>query len=106
MLNLENKHIVFLYHHRLCDTTDRDLLCCHLNELAEIYRNRGSKVSIFVLMQKIITNADKRCVKNHLKNGISFYTLNEWAGTNSDILFAKCDDDLISVMINQIKQSL
>ena len=37
MLNLKGKRIVFLYHHRLCNTTDHRLLINHLNLLAEIY---------------------------------------------------------------------
>lgn len=109
MLRLKKKHIVFLYHHRLCEKTDYNLLIYHLNQLAEIYRNRGNDVSIFLFMQRIVTNPKERRVEHHLNDGINhfiFYTLNEWAGKNQDLLWARCDDDLISIMVDQIKQSL
>ena len=109
MLRLKKKQIVFLYHHRLCEKTDCNLLIYHLNQLAEIYRNRGNDVSVFLFMQRIITDPDDRRVEYHLNNGIhhfTFYTLNEWSGKDRDLLWARCDDDLISIMIEQIKQSL
>ena len=80
LLSLKRKHIIFLYHHRLCDKTDNDLLIKHLNQLAEIYRSRDNDVSIFLYMQTIITDDNERCVKYNLNTGIhcyTFYTLNE-----------------------------
>jgi len=109
MLHLKKKRLVFLYHHRLCDQTDFELLIRHLNQYAEIYRSRGNEVSIFLFTQKIITTPDERRVEQHLDNGIHFYTfhtLTEWAGDDPDILWARCDNDLIRVMINHIKQAL
>lgn len=109
MLKLRKKRIVFLYHHRYCDETDYNLLIIHLNQLAQIYRDRGNEVSINVFSQSLVSSVNERRVEYHLDNGINsyvFYTLNEWAGDNEEYLWAKCDDDLIGVMINDIRQSL
>lgn len=106
MLNLKKKHIVFLYHHRVCDQTDHNLLIDHLNQFAEIYRSRGNTVSIYLYVQKIISSSEERHVEYFCDRGINcfvFFTHNEWSGNDPDILWARCDDDLLHVMIDHMK---
>ena len=108
MLGLKGKKIIFLYHHRMCDETDHSLLISHLNQIANIYESRGNDVSIYLFTQSIITDLNERRVEYNLDHGIHnfvFYTLNEWAGDNEDIFWARCDDDLIKTMIDHIRQS-
>ena len=108
MLRLKKKQIVFLYHHRFCDSTDFILLIDHLNQLAEIYRARGNTVSIYLYMQHLIADSEDRRVEFHVEHGINcftFYTRSEWSGDDPDILWARCDDDLLNVMIDHIKHS-
>lgn len=107
IVNLTNRNLVIVYHHRKCDKTDMSLLVHHLNELAEIYESRQNKVTVFAFYQIIVSNAVERKVESYSVGNVhmyKFYTLNEWAGTNDDIFWAKCDDDLLKIMVNDIKK--
>lgn len=109
LINLKNKKIYMLYHHRLCENTNEELLFNHFQELKEIYKQRNNDVFIYFFTQKIVLNDNERRIeKFKLGNDIYkyvLYTLNKWEGENQDIFWARCDDDLIKVMINDIKTS-
>ena len=96
-----------LYHHRICKDTDIDLLIRDLSELKEIYENQCDKVHLIAFTQKIVSSENERRVEKIYTNGIYmyyFYTLNVWSGSDQDIFWARCDDDLISQMIQDIKE--
>lgn len=103
MLKLKSKELNIFYHSRPHPKTDLDLLIEHLNELKKIYEHRCKTVNIFMFTQIIIDDPENRRVEHHLQNGIhifQFYVLNEWAGEDQDIFWARCDDDLIKVMVD------
>lgn len=109
MLGLKKKNIIMLYHHRLCEETDEELLVSHLIELADIYKSRNNDVHMYIFSQVIVSKENQRkveCIDNRGVNMYKFYTLNEWAGDNDDIFWARCDDDLLEEMIMNIKQKL
>lgn len=109
MLKLKNKNIIMLYHHRMCSKTDESLLVSHLLELADLYKLRGNSVHIYAFTQVIISGKNQRrseCIVDRDVTLYKFYTQNEWAGNDDDIFWAKCDDDLLEVMILDIKQRL
>ena len=52
--------------------------------------------------QIIVDSSKERHVEHLMNDGIhvyKFYVLNEWAGNNQDVFWARCDDDLIATMI-------
>lgn len=109
LLRLKNKNVIMLYHHRFCEGTDEKLLIKNLVEMAEIYKLRDNNVHIFLFTQVIVSSKEKRKVENYVDSGINvykFHTMNAWGGENEEILWARCDDDLLKIMINDIKKSL
>lgn len=106
---LKNKHVVMVYHHRRCDQTDLNALTKNLSELAEIYKERGNSVHIFLFTQILVSDQADRRVEKSTINGISvflFYTGKEWMGGDKEIFFARCDDDLLKEMIEAIRDSM
>ena len=104
--NLVNKNIIMLYHHRKCDQTDIGLLIHHLTDLAEIYESKQNKVDVFCFFQVIISNEKERKVETYSIGRIhiyKFYTMHVWAGDDQDIFWARCDDDLLKTMVDDIK---
>lgn len=109
LLKLKNKNVIMLYHHRFCNDTNIDLLTSAVNQLSEIYKKRGNQVSAFVFTQDIVAQKDERRVEKQILNGVNFYRifcLQEWAGDDENVFWAKCDDDLIAEMISDIKKKL
>lgn len=109
LLSLKNKNIVMLYHHRICEDTDINMLTNHLQELSQIYRARKNNVQIFLFTQKIVSSETLRKVDHSIINGVEcyvFHTMHAWAGDKEEYLWAKCDNDLLETMISDIKKTL
>ena len=107
LLNLKNKKLCIFYHNRYNENTNEKMLVTHLQELSKIYSERCSSVTIFMFTQVIVTNKEERRVEHTSIDNINiykFYTLNVWEGTDNRIFWAKCDDDLISEMIEDAKK--
>lgn len=107
MQSLKNCTLYIFYYHRLCKDTDIDLLIQHLNDLKTIYEKQCKKVYLIAFTQKLVSSEQERKVEKKYIDGIYMYyfsTLNVWAGNNQDIFWARCDDDLISQMIHDIKK--
>ena len=105
-LNPESNLYIF-YHHRYCKMTSGRMLLEHLVELKELYSSRCSNVTVIMFTQIIVKNNNERRVEHHYIMGIHiylFYTVNLWEGDNQDYFWARCDDDLISKMINNVKE--
>lgn len=108
ILSLTNNNIILVYHHRKCDQTDTGLMLYHLTELADIYKSRQNNVAIFAFYQVIVSDKTERKVESYRVGDVhmyKFYTLDEWSGNNNDIFWARCDDDLVQIMIDDIKQT-
>jgi len=96
------KKFVIFYHHRVNNATDKDLLIRHLCELREIYSTEKIKSEIICFTQKNISNFDERKVSYSREKEIHFFvfnTMNEWAGDDQEIFWARCDEDLIKEMV-------
>lgn len=109
MTKLRNKNIVMLYHHRYCQETDEQLLLKNLSELAGIYKSRKNRVNIYMFTQIIVHTDAERKAEHYVDNGINvykFHTCSVWGGDNEEILWARCDNDLLREMIEDIKKKL
>jgi len=105
LLSFRNKELVFVYHNRYCPDTDFNLMASHFEELKKIYESRSNHVQVYVFTQRIVENAADRRTECREINGTkfyTFYTLNVWEGEDQDIFWARCDNDLIKVMIDDI----
>lgn len=106
---LKNKNIIMLYHHRVCQETDESLLISHLQDLAKLFETQKNKVNIFLFYQILISDETQRRVEHFADNNINvykFYTLNAWAGDDENLLWARCDNDLLEEMIHGIKEKM
>lgn len=104
---ISNKDIVFVYHHRYCKETDMDLLVTSFKEIKQIYEARNNHVHIFIFTQEIVPSKEYRKVEYKETDGLkiyTFYTQNIWEGANQDIFWARCDDDLLKVMVDDIRK--
>lgn len=103
---LSKKNIVFVYHNRYCEKTDISLLVSCFEKIKQIYETRKNVVQVFIFTQKLVVAEKERRVECKELNGMkiyTFYTNNIWEGANNEIFFARCDDDLIRVMIDDIR---
>ena len=106
MMSLKNKNIIMLYHHRLCDGTDEELLLSDLSEFAKMYEKKNNTAYIFLFSQIIVENPEERRIERTALENVNMYklyTLNEWSGEDQDIFWARCDDDLLKTMIDDMK---
>jgi hypothetical protein len=102
----KTKRIIIVYHHRSNPKTDRERLFDDLLKIKGIYTYTQNHPEIVCFTQRIINDLNNRKMVYEIKNGIHFFefhTLNEWAGDDQDIFWARCDEDLIKNMISQIK---
>ena len=103
----KTKKIIIFYHHRSTVTTDREKLFRDLLKIKEIYSCNKHHSEVICFTQKIIKEPELRKVVYEIKNGVhyfEFHTLNEWAGDDQEIFWARCDEDLITKMIAQVKK--
>ncbi|MCW3462506.1 papain-like cysteine peptidase [Chitinophaga nivalis] len=103
--HLNKKEVYIFYHHRVCANSNFPLLLKHLNELKGIYSLNNKKTEIILFTQKIVNDNNRKLVYE-LTDNIHFFTfntVNEWQGSNDDIFWAKCDEDLIKGMIDKVK---
>lgn len=102
----QKKQFFILYHHRINQNTNKERLIDDLLKLKALYTNRKYTSEVICFTQTIITDYKNRKVDYTIKNGIhyfEFYTLDEWAGDNPQLLWARNDEDLIIEMITKIK---
>lgn len=107
LLHLQEKNLHIFYHHRICDRTDESKLIEDLSELKKLYEKRAKSVTVTMFTQKKVEKEEERRVEHNKVMDIdcyTFYTLNIWEGSDDNIFWAKCDDDLIKIMINDVKK--
>ncbi|MBQ8724136.1 MAG: hypothetical protein IJY74_00515, partial [Oscillospiraceae bacterium] len=80
----------------------------HLNELKSLYEGRTKQtVNVIMFTQVIVDDDAERRVTHVIEDGIhiyKFYVKNIWSGTDQDVFWARCDDDLIKTMIEDVKK--
>lgn len=96
-----NKRIVFLYHHRICNNSNLDSLFQKGLEFLEFYKKNSC---LIIFSQKIVQSKDERKLHyKRIQDNIHFFqfdTMQLWEGDEEDILWAKIDDDLVKQMID------
>jgi len=109
MTSLRGKRVFMFYHHRICKETDRKMLLEHLSQLRRLYAARSLQARMIMFTQVLVEDESQRKVERFFINGIHvyvFYTMTMWSGNDKEILWARCDDDLLSVMIGDVKNGL
>ncbi len=104
---LSGKNLGLLYHHQYCEQTDMSLLIKHLQMLADLYQARNNKVNIYLFYQVLVSSDSQRKVECHKENNIhiyAFHTTKEWDGREPGTQWAQRDEDLIRIMIEDIKR--
>ncbi len=102
----KSKEYWLFYHHRSCPYTDFGRLLADLSTLREYYSFKYR--SQVVLFRQILTDQLlSRKLVYTLSDGIhifDFYTLKIWEGSDTEILWARCDEDLIQQMMNIVRK--
>jgi len=98
------KKMCLFYHYRYNENADFEALVKKMNIVADIY---NSNCMIVIFTQNKIERPQERAIEHRKINDIIhlfiFNTYEIWAGDNQDIFWARIDDDLITTMINQVK---
>lgn len=103
----KSKRIIILYHHRINPSTNNEILLNDLHELKEIYSKGKYSSEVVCFAQKIINDQKERKLVHKILNGIHFFefhTLKIWEGEDQDTFWARCDEDLITEMVSQMKK--
>lgn len=103
---LGKRKYVILYHHRVCEFNDPELLILHLSELKKYYSTEEFECQV-VLFKQIIVNRDlEKKLIYQMNKGIhvfDFHTHYTWTGRDQRKYWAFIDDSLISKMLNKVK---
>ncbi|MFU1857228.1 DUF1796 family putative cysteine peptidase [Sphingobacterium sp. NGMCC 1.201703] len=101
------KEVYAFYHHRFTNhRSDFEMLIDDLDSFIQLYCTNEVSSKCILFTQYIIDNAQQRGVKYASHNHVHifmFYTLQEWEGTDDDVFWAKCDEDLIAQMIAHVQ---
>ena len=97
---------VLLYHHRVCEDSDLDLLLVHLSELKKFYSTKEYVCPIVLFKQILIPIEKKKWLSYKIANDIhifDFHTHYSWTGHDQRKYWAFIDDSLISKMLKIVK---
>jgi len=105
MINLKNsdEEILFFYHHRYSDNNNYKEIIRYCDLFAELYNNEKRKCHIVIIMQKIISDNNRRIYINAATNNCilcEFYTTNVWSGDR--YVSGETDDDLLIEMFKRL----
>ncbi|WP_299123551.1 DUF1796 family putative cysteine peptidase [uncultured Winogradskyella sp.] len=105
-LNKGNK-LKFVYHYRNNDNINLKLIISKAAEFLSFYQQKGIKCEFVFFTQNIISNKKERSLmkiydSRHIR-GYVLNTLENWAGDDHDLFWARKDDDLLKQMIKEIK---
>lgn len=96
--------IMMLYHHRTSRKSNLEVLVKKLQMLSDLYSVNGKTCRIACFYQEIVTENECRGVDVSLHSdsitSFQFRTRNLWEGSDNNVFWAKCDDDLIGLMFN------
>lgn len=107
--DLSNQNVVFVYHNRYCQETDKKYLISCFKEIEQIYELRNNRVQIYIFTQGKVSVKEDRKIECEVIGNIkmyTLYTLSIWEGDDEDIFWARCDDDLLQVMIDDIREHI
>lgn len=103
---LGKRKYILLYHHRVCEGNNLELLLMHLSELKGYYSTKEYECQVVLFKQAIIPKESKKNIiyQNikdiHIFDFHSHYT---WTGRDQRKYWAFIDDSLISKMLKTVK---
>jgi hypothetical protein len=103
---LGKAQFVLLYHHRVCEDSDLELLLKHLSELKKFYSTNEYVCKVVLFKQIIIPKESRKKLSCQMNSDIhifDFYTHYPWAGRDQRKYWAFIDDSLISKMLKLVK---
>ncbi|MFA6945318.1 MAG: DUF1796 family putative cysteine peptidase [Pedobacter sp.] len=103
---LGKRKYVLLYHHRVCEDSDPELLLRHLSELKKYYSTEGYECQIVLFKQIIIGKGSEKKLTYQENRDIhifDFHTHHTWTGHDQRKYWAFIDDSLISQMLKIVK---
>ena len=103
---LGKRKYILLYHHRVCEDSDFELLLMHLSELKKYYSTEEYECQVVLFKQIIIPKGSKKKLiyqKNSDIHIFDFYTHHTWTGSDQRRYWAFIDDSLISKMLKIVK---
>jgi hypothetical protein len=102
------KNVVLLYHYRINENSNHELLFKKAIEFANLFISKRSKCNILVFSQKIINHSsDRKVLYRNIMPNVHFfelYAVKIWTGPDQDTFWAKKDDDLIKIMLNYARK--
>lgn len=102
-----SENIVFLYYHRKSPNSQITELRNKLSSLSDIYSGECNICKVVLFHQTLVLRKEDRGlkIKNTGNNIIEFefFTENLWEGNEPNIFWGRVDDDLISLMLKNIK---
>jgi hypothetical protein len=103
---LGKRKYILLYHHRVCDFNDLDLLLLHLSELKMYYSTDEYECQVVLFKQIIVSMDSEKKLIYQMKSDIhifDFYTHYPWSGRDQRKYWAFIDDSLICKMLKIVK---
>ncbi len=101
---------VFLYHHRMNEKSNINIIKLNLKEFQKQYQINNKKCFIIFFYQTLTNNKNKReiTLESFEDNIFEFNLKTEhtWSGHNQDIFWARIDDDLIGEMIKHSNKKI
>ncbi|MGV8947463.1 MAG: DUF1796 family putative cysteine peptidase [Lutibacter sp.] len=100
----KKRNFIFLYHHRLNETSDFNLLFKKLYEFSKFYSTKTYFCKMIIFSQNIVKdNSERNISYKKINDSVHFFnlaTLKIWDGDTDDF-WAKNDTDLIQQLIEQ-----
>lgn len=103
---LGKRKYILLYHHRVCEDSNLELLIMHLSELKKYYSTEEYECQVVLFKQIIVSKeSEKKLIyqKNMDIHFFDFYTHYTWTGRDQRKYWAFIDDSLISKMLKAVK---
>ena len=102
----KSHHLKFYYHYRNNENQDINLIISKAEVFLSFYQKRDIKCEFIFFTQELVTDKTNRSIsKIHDLNNVKGFllkTLDYWVGDDEDILWAKNDDDLLSILLKDI----
>ena len=98
--------VVFFYHHRVCSSTNLEILRRKLIDFKNIFSTKDTKCFVVLFYQTISNHDARRVIVSEKYNGLiecEFFTEERWAGRDPKIFWAQLDDDLIGEMMSSVQ---
>ena len=103
---LGKRKYILLYHHRVCEGNNLELLLMHLSELKGYYSTKEYECQVVLFKQIIIPKeSKKKLIYQNIKDIhiFDFHSHYTWTGRDQRKYWAFIDDSLISEMLKAVK---